>query len=168
MASFSEEASAYVLEAGKYIIRVGNCSRDTHVCGIVSLDQDAVTEKVKHICPGWGFEDMKPEGATYSYEGEAEEIAAALIIELDASRIETRVALYSEVMPEREKTEPFDFAKVVSRDKTLDEFVAGLTDEAAGLSVHRSLQGVRRRSLIGYRRRGITRWRGLPARPAAV
>lgn len=129
MASFSEEASAYVLEAGKYIIRVGNCSRDTHVCGIVSLDQDAVTEKVKHICPGWGFEDMKPEGATYSYEGEAEEIAAALIIELDASRIETRVALYSEVMPEREKTEPFDFAKVVSRDKTLDEFVAGLTDE---------------------------------------
>ena len=51
MASFSEEASAYVLEAGKYIIRVGNCSRDTHVCGIVSLDQDAVTEKVKHICP---------------------------------------------------------------------------------------------------------------------
>lgn len=137
------------------------------MCGIVSLDQDAVTEKVKHICPGWGFEDMKPEGATYSYEGEAEEIAAALIIELNASRIETRVALYSEVMPEREKTEPFDFAKVVSRDKTLDEFVAGLTDEQlAYLCIgHYKESDGDPLSAIGAAAYQVA---GLPARPAAV
>ena len=39
------------------------------------------------------------------------------------------MALYPRLCPRERRRSPFDFAKVVSRDKTLDEFVAGLTDE---------------------------------------
>ena len=64
MASYDTERAAWVLEKGDYQILYGNCSEGTKLAGIVELDADAVTEKVKNICPGWGFEDWKPEKET--------------------------------------------------------------------------------------------------------
>ena len=73
LASFSEKDSAYIMEAGEYVIRLGSHSRDTMVAGILTLDDKAVLEKTKHICEGWGFDDLVPEKAAFNPDGEEEQ-----------------------------------------------------------------------------------------------
>ena len=80
MASYSEELAAYVMEAGDYIIRVGNSSRDTHVAAVATLAEDVITEQLATTFAE-GNEDLvelsRADAVPYSYEGEADEIAAA-------------------------------------------------------------------------------------------
>ena len=87
MSSYSEEMAAYVMEAGDYIIRVGNSSRNTHVAAVVTLGEDCITEQLSNQFPledGAVLEELSKAGATpITYEGEAEEIAAAEHIVLD-------------------------------------------------------------------------------------
>ncbi len=66
--SYDEEKNSYVLERGDYLIRVGSCSDNTVVCGVVRLDQDVITYQVKPVCPGWDFEDMKPDAGVHKDE----------------------------------------------------------------------------------------------------
>ena len=47
--------------------------RDTMVAGILTLDDKAVLEKTKHICEGWGFDDLVPEKAAFNPDGEEEQ-----------------------------------------------------------------------------------------------
>jgi len=49
MAGFFPEASAYLLEAGDYALRVGNASNCTFIGGIVRLSDEKVTRKVRHL-----------------------------------------------------------------------------------------------------------------------
>ena len=51
VASYREEDASYVLEAGDYILRLGNSSRNAVPVGVVSLDQEIVVSKHDHICP---------------------------------------------------------------------------------------------------------------------
>lgn len=61
LASFDTENAAYLLEQGEYVLRLGNSSVDTVVCGVVKLDGDAVVKKVRHIGGTPDFVDWKPE-----------------------------------------------------------------------------------------------------------
>ena len=45
LASFDEEQDAWILEAGTYTVRVGNCSRNTAVAGTFTQDETIITEK---------------------------------------------------------------------------------------------------------------------------
>ena len=47
MSSYSEEKAAYIMEAGDYVVRVGNSSRNTTPAAVISLDQEAVTEQLE-------------------------------------------------------------------------------------------------------------------------
>lgn len=47
--SFSVEQAAYLLEAGDYVLRLGNSSRNHHICGTVRLTGDRITRKVRHL-----------------------------------------------------------------------------------------------------------------------
>lgn len=150
MASFCEESSAYVMEAGDYVIRVGNSSRSTQVCGVVSLDQDAVTEKTKHLCPGWGFEDLVC--SHISCAGEADQAAAAPKVQIAAEKMAVVEHSYSEVMPELPQKDAFDFSLVRSGERTLDDFVAGLTDEQLAylcIGHYKDVKGMDPMSAIG-------------------
>ncbi|MDY3767781.1 MAG: glycoside hydrolase family 3 C-terminal domain-containing protein, partial [Lachnospiraceae bacterium] len=91
MSSYSEERAAYILEAGDYIVRVGNSSRNTAVAGIINLDETVVTEQLSHQMEAdKEMAELSKEGATpYTYDTEAEEIAAAAVIELKAADIPT-------------------------------------------------------------------------------
>ncbi len=86
MSSYSEEQAAYIMEAGDYIIRVGNSSRNTHVAAVATLAQTQVTEQLSNqfaLEDGAVLEEISKEGATpITYEGEADEIAQAQRIEL--------------------------------------------------------------------------------------
>lgn len=51
LVSFSEEKSAWILEAGTYGIWVGNSLADARLAGSLSLDKEAVMVRCGHICP---------------------------------------------------------------------------------------------------------------------
>lgn len=46
MSSYSEDRAAYIMEAGDYIIRVGNSSRNTNPEAVITLDQTVITEQL--------------------------------------------------------------------------------------------------------------------------
>lgn len=49
-ASYRAKDGAMVLEAGEYLLRMGNSSRNTSVCAVVKLDEEVITQKLVHIC----------------------------------------------------------------------------------------------------------------------
>lgn len=131
MASYDTARASYVLEAGTYYIRVGSSSRNTHIAGAVILDGEAVTEKDKNICPGCSFTDLKPEAVGITYDTEAAEKAAAdaSAIRLSAADFHTREIVYQDVPAEIPAGPVCTWDEVKGGAKSLDEFVAGLTDD---------------------------------------
>lgn len=61
LASYDESYAAYVLEEGKYIIRVGNSSVDTAIVAIIELEAEAIVKQVRNTCGKPDFTDWKPE-----------------------------------------------------------------------------------------------------------
>ena len=98
MASYDEKKAAWVLEAGTYYIRVGNSSRTTKVAAALNLKETVVTVQGKNLFPADDApqELTKAGVAPYSYEGEAEEKAAAKQIDICSKCIKTETVVYSE------------------------------------------------------------------------
>ncbi len=72
-ASYDEEAESYVLEKGRYIIRVGNSSVDTKTAAVATLEETVTTLKTRNCLGKPDFTDIKsghfepasiPEGIT--------------------------------------------------------------------------------------------------------
>ena len=61
MASFDEESCNAILEKGSYVLHIGNSSRDTEVCAVVELDDDALVQKLHDVGGKPDFADWKPE-----------------------------------------------------------------------------------------------------------
>ena len=61
VARYDEEKAQYVLDKGNYIIRVGNSSQKTEVYGYASLNEDAITQKLKNVGGKVDFPPLKPE-----------------------------------------------------------------------------------------------------------
>ena len=60
-ASYDEESASYVLEKGRYIIRVGNSSVDTIIAAVADLDETVTTLKTKNCLGKPDFTDIKSE-----------------------------------------------------------------------------------------------------------
>ena len=58
-ASYDESRASYVLEAGEYIVRVGNSSDNTTIAAVISLDSDAVTLGCRNCLGKPDFADIK-------------------------------------------------------------------------------------------------------------
>ena len=50
LASYREADGTMVLEAGDYVVRVGENSRQTQACGILRLEEEVITEQMRHVC----------------------------------------------------------------------------------------------------------------------
>ena len=61
MVSYDQARAAYILEAGRYIVRVGNSSVDTNVAAVIALDTEVIVKKVRNTCGKPDFVDWKPE-----------------------------------------------------------------------------------------------------------
>ncbi len=48
LASYDAKKAAYVLEAGDYIIRVGNSSRNTHIAGMIRVKDEIIVEQLSN------------------------------------------------------------------------------------------------------------------------
>lgn len=134
MASYSTAEAAWVLEAGSYVIRVGNCSRATAVAAVIELDRKAMTEKLSNRFPlDTELEEISAADAvSCSYPEEAAQIAAAPIIELDAAEIPCTEAEYHTERPEYaapDTDSKITMDDVVAGRATVEQLTAQLTDE---------------------------------------
>lgn len=58
-ASYLERTASWVLEQGEYLVRVGNSSRNTKVCAVLSLDRTVTVRQCKNCCEETdGFEKL--------------------------------------------------------------------------------------------------------------
>ncbi len=129
MASYCTACAAYVMEAGVYYIRVGNSSRNTHIAGAVVLDETTVVERDKNICGDSGFEDLKPSVPPITYAGEDAEKANAKLVQIKAADLAVKEVVY-QADPEEIPVGPVvTWDEVTNGTKSLDAFVAGLSDE---------------------------------------
>ena len=139
--SYDPAKAAYVLEAGEYIIRVGQNSRSTKVAAVLKLDQTVETKKVRNICPlDEDFEEISAAGVTpWIPKGEAEQKAAAPVIALNAFKVETVIVEYAgEPAPfEKPDTDHVITMEEVREGRyTMEQLVAQLTvEEMADLCV---------------------------------
>ena len=60
VARYDEIIACYILDKGKYIIRVGNSSRNTKIYAYAELDEDTLITQVKNIDGKPGFKDYSP------------------------------------------------------------------------------------------------------------
>lgn len=127
MASYDTDSAAYVLEAGEYVIRAGSSSRDTEVCGIISLDDDTMTLQVKNICPGVEPVYDRDRGAAFVSEEKISE--SILRVMISSEKMEMKKVSYSSEPQELAKGESSSWEDVVSGEKTVEQFVSGLEEE---------------------------------------
>ncbi|OUM61538.1 glycoside hydrolase family 3 protein [Piromyces sp. E2] len=57
-ASYDSKSQSYILEAGSYIIRIGNSSRNTIPCAVIDVPSRVTVKKVKNQIGNSGFKDM--------------------------------------------------------------------------------------------------------------
>lgn len=98
LASYEEATASYILEPGKYYVRVGNSSRATCVAAAVEVAKEIRTRQLKNLLGTVpeGFEKLSKTGATpISYENEEAEKAAAKVLALDPAAITCETATYS-------------------------------------------------------------------------
>lgn len=82
MASYDEARSAWILEPGDYVIRLGEHSRSTRVAAVLRLESEILWEQLSLVLPlDCAMEMVSPDRGNYvSYSGEAEELAKAPVI----------------------------------------------------------------------------------------
>ncbi len=139
MASYCEKCASWVLEPGKYYIRVGNGSRNTHIAAAIEIGEKKAVSVVanKAVCDV-DLELIHPSCAPYSYAGEEREKAEAPVLTADLNSIETEMVVYSEAPQEMttDKTETITLADVMAGKADLRELVAQLTvEEMADLCI---------------------------------
>jgi len=58
-ASYDSQLQSYVLNAGNYIVRIGNSSRNTVPCAIIEVPSRVIVKKVQNQLPSPSFQDLK-------------------------------------------------------------------------------------------------------------
>lgn len=123
LSSFDEERSSFILEKGKYIIRVGNNSRNTKIAGVIELDEDAIVSKHDEIC--------EPQKEIKELKNTAEikdDISAFVPIKISASQIETKTFEYK--TPELDLSEKAKGYISKLKEKDFSYFCSGAGIEA--------------------------------------
>lgn len=135
MASYDEERASFILEAGKYYVRIGNCSRNTKIACAINLSKEIVCNVVKNRCTKEkDFDELSNKGAVpYSYEGEEAEKANARLFEFDCDSVETVVHDIVENDPPKlltpENGEFYNLKDVSEGRATVEDVVAQFSDE---------------------------------------
>lgn len=92
-ASYDAQKESYVLEAGSYVVRMGNSSDHTQPAALVDLDGEAVVTKARNCLGETDFEDWKPSGIETA---SAEELSDITRISVAAADIETVTVSYDQ------------------------------------------------------------------------
>ena len=139
LVSFCETRSAWVLEPGDYIIRLGRHSRDSHVAAVLRLDELAVLETTgRYMALQEELDLLRPDETVrpIALPGEEKEKSAAPVLELKAGEIPSvSRAWVKPILPEP-PAEAVTLEDVSLGRRTALEWAVQQTDEAlAGLVV---------------------------------
>lgn len=154
IASYDEENAQYILESGKYFIRVGNQSRNTHIVCALEVKDTIVTKQLENKLVA----DMKlslieaDENAFITYPGENSEKDAASVITVDASMVKARTIDYSPVpkLMVTDKNFTITMKDVYEKKATLEELISQLSaEELAKITVGSARGGMGQNSTIG-------------------
>ena len=99
-ASYHEDTASWILDAGSYIVRVGNSSRNTSVAAVIELSETVATVKCRNACV------CTDELPVFVAEVQMENVTAPIVLKVDAAAIQTQVVDYTEpafVETEQEK-----------------------------------------------------------------
>lgn len=92
MASYREVDACYVLEAGEYVLRLGNSSRNTMVVGVLLLEEEVIVSRHQNICQS----DTPIPELTAPSSGEEPKAEGLPYILIDAGAIETEEFSYEQ------------------------------------------------------------------------
>lgn len=135
MASYDEERASFILEAGKYYVRVGNSSRNTKIACAINLSKEVICDVVKNRCVKQvDFEELSNEGATsYTYDGEETEKVNAETFDFDCDSVETTVHSVIENIPVKlleKKNDTFvNLKDVIEGKANVEDVVAEFSNE---------------------------------------
>lgn len=136
MAHYDEENAEFILEKGKYIIRYGNSSRNTHVACALELDKTVVCEKVRNRFPenSGKLELISKKGAkSISYSNEVDEINNTQVFKIDSESIETEFCdkeyEKAQILPVNANDKIITLDDVYEEKATLDDLVSQFSDE---------------------------------------
>ncbi|MQS89774.1 glycoside hydrolase family 3 protein [Companilactobacillus mishanensis] len=88
MASYDTATSSYIMDAGNYIVRVGDSSRNTDVAAVLNLPNKVTTEKLSsEMAPAVDPTVLHGSDNTYVPANQAAELASAPVINLDSSSL---------------------------------------------------------------------------------
>lgn len=135
MAHFDPERAYYILENGKYYVRVGNSSRNTNIVCAIDVKDEIICCKVKNrLVPKQELSLLSNKNATpYTYDGEENEKINAPVLSLDTDAIESIVADVVEENPPMlltgDKKGIITLEDVLLGNATVEELVAQFSDE---------------------------------------
>ncbi|MDQ0221831.1 beta-glucosidase [Streptococcus moroccensis] len=124
LASYSSDLSAYLVEKGNYQLLQGNSSATTKAIAKLTLRDTVVLSQHTKICPGWDFNDFVPETRAEDFGD-----SSKYHLELSPENFGQSSMTYSPASQELKKQEAFSWDKVVAGERSVDDFVATLTDE---------------------------------------
>ncbi len=120
LSSFDEKEAVELLEAGNYIIRIGNASNQTSICGVLVLEEDVILTKYEHICKSFKqFEKIKP--VKIEEELVLEEVKK---IKIETTAFETKEIDYTKPKMYRSK-ETDKLLKALNVKETVELLVGG-------------------------------------------
>lgn len=126
MASYCEACAAWVLEAGSYIVRVGNSSRNTKAAASIVLSETVKTQEVKNL---FADSEKLEEIIAPITAAPAEETPVTVL--LDPAAIPTEKAVYQGERREytTDKKEKLTMDDVLKENCTVEELTSQLTIE---------------------------------------
>lgn len=154
MASYCEKHAAWVLEEGKYYIRVGSSSRNTKIAAAICIEKTTVTERLKNLFDGCGdLKEISKKGhIPYSYDNEEQEKQAAQCIVINCEQIQTKQANYQgnkAVLKPVSSDKKITMDDVMAGQATLDDLVSQLTVEEMAQICVGTARAAGEKSIIG-------------------
>lgn len=156
MASYDPEDASYKLEAGEYLIRVGNSSRNTRVAAMLFLAKTVITQKLRNAFSDKDdFTELSRQGVvSYQSPTEEEEMQSAVQIMLPAMGFTAQKAEYQKErvqLTDNRSGEKLTLEDVKAGRATVEELTAQLTvEEMAALCVGRWAETIEgKESIIG-------------------
>lgn len=139
MACYDEEKASFILEKGKYYVRIGNSSRNTHIAFAINVSKEIVCSVVKNRLPlVKKINLLSNKNATpYTYDGENDEKANAQVFEIDCDSIETLICSVIEenepkLLEVKNADVTYTLEDVFNGKATVENVVAQFTNEELG------------------------------------
>jgi len=120
-ASYDTASASYILDEGDYIVRIGNSSRNTIPCAVITVPSKVIVKQVKNKMGNPGFKDASLKSK------KTDDLKDVKKYELDVTSIKTKIEKYDKVFEINEEVK-----KLSKEDKA--KLVVGAFSSSGGLT----------------------------------